>query len=106
MCVRPTCITKLINLDTDAVLFLLASRLLRGRSCMADDQDRERLKDCLATVQNLTEENKQLRRAAASFGQLAERLNEALASERRVPGRDRRREPRDGSERRTQTQRG
>jgi hypothetical protein len=49
------------------------------------------LKDCLATVQNLTEENKQLRRAAASFGQLAERLNEALASERRVPGRDRRR---------------
>jgi predicted RNase H-like nuclease (RuvC/YqgF family) len=73
---------------------------------MTDDGEKERLKDCLATVQNLKEENQQLRRAAASFGQLAERLNEALASERRVPDHDRRRERRDGSDRRTQTQHG
>jgi hypothetical protein len=73
---------------------------------MTDDDENERLKDCLATVQNLKEENQQLRRAAASFGKLAERLNEALATERRLPGQDRRREPRNGSDRRTQTQHG
>ena len=73
---------------------------------MTDDGEKERLKDCLATVQDLKEENQQLRRAAASFGKLAERLNEALASERRLPGHDRRHEPRDGSDRRTQTQHG
>ena len=73
---------------------------------MSDDDQKERLEDCLATVQNLKEENQQLRRAAASFGQLAERLNEALESERRLSGHDRRREPRDGSDRRTQTQHG
>ena len=72
---------------------------------MTDDGEKERLKDCLATVQDLKEENQQLRRAAASFGKLAEPLNEALASERRLPGHDRH-EPRDGSERRTQTQHG
>lgn len=73
---------------------------------MKDDDSRERLNDCLATVRNLKEENQQLRRAAASFGQLAERLSEALASERRATGHDRRREPRDGSDRRAQTHHG
>jgi hypothetical protein len=56
------------------------------RSCMVDDDEKERLKDCLATVQNLKEENQQLRRAAASFGKLAERLNEALAERTPPPG--------------------
>jgi uncharacterized coiled-coil protein SlyX len=53
---------------------------------MVGDDEKERLKDCLATVQNLKEENQQLRRAAASFGKLAERLNEALAERTPPPG--------------------
>jgi len=71
---------------------------------MIDDEHDARLKDCLTTVQNLEEENQQLRRAAASFGQLAERLNDQLGQERRVAERDRRHESRDSVERRTQTQ--
>lgn len=71
---------------------------------MTDDEHDGRLKDCLTTVQELEEENRQLRRAAASFGQLAERLNEALGHERRVAEGDRRREPRPARERRGETQ--
>ena len=71
---------------------------------MIDDERDVRLKDCLTTVHNLEEENRQLRRAAASFGQLAERLNEQLGQERRIAERDRRRDPRDSVERRNHTQ--
>ena len=71
---------------------------------MIDDERDVRLEDCLTTVHNLEEENRQLRRAAASFGQLAERLNEQLGQERRIAERDRRRDPRDSVERRNQTQ--
>lgn len=74
---------------------------------MIDDDDRDdRLKDCLTTVKHLTEENRQLRRAAASFGQLAERLNAELGRERRSAERDRRGEPRDSVDRRGQPQHG
>jgi predicted RNase H-like nuclease (RuvC/YqgF family) len=66
------------------------------------DDDNTRLRECLKTVRNLEEENRHLRRAAASFGQLAERLNEELGRERRVADRDRRREPRESTERRSQ----
>ena len=66
---------------------------------MIDDERDVRLEDCLTTVHNLEEENRQLRRAAASFGQLAERLNEQLGQERRIAERDRRRDPRDSVER-------
>ncbi len=69
---------------------------------MTDDDTR--LRECLDTVRNLEEENRHLRRAAASFGQLAERLNEELGRERRVADRDRRREPRETNERRSQPQ--
>lgn len=76
---------------------------------MINDEHDARLKDCLTTVQNLEEENRHLRRAAASFGQLAERLNEALVNEalgreRRIAERDRRRESRDSIDRRGQRQ--
>jgi predicted RNase H-like nuclease (RuvC/YqgF family) len=67
-------------------------------------EDDTRLRECLDTVHSLEEENRHLRRAAASFGQLAERLNEELGRERRVADRDRRREPRDTTERRNQAQ--
>ena len=67
-----------------------------------DEEPNARLSDCLNTVRNLEEENRQLRRAATSFGQLAERLNEELGRERRRFGGDRRREPRDSIERRGQ----
>jgi predicted RNase H-like nuclease (RuvC/YqgF family) len=68
------------------------------------EDDNTRLRKCLDTVRNLEEENRHLRRAAASFGQLAERLNEELGRDRRVADRDRRREPRDTTERRNQAQ--
>lgn len=71
---------------------------------MADEERDERLKDCLTTVKNLEEENRQLREAAASFGQLAERLNEALGEERRGPESDRRRQSREGPDRRSHSQ--
>jgi predicted RNase H-like nuclease (RuvC/YqgF family) len=69
---------------------------------MADDEYDDPLKDCLATVQHLEEENRHLRNAAASFGQLAERLNEALDRERRVATGDRRHESRPSQDRRGQ----
>ena len=68
---------------------------------MARDEHDERLKDCLTTVQHLKEENRQLRDAAASFGQLAERLNEALGQERRSPQSERRRQSREVPDRRS-----
>ena len=68
------------------------------------EDDNTRLRECLNTVRNLEEENRHLRRAAASFGQLAERLNAALGRNRRVADRDRRREPREATERRKQAQ--
>lgn len=71
---------------------------------MAHEERDERLKDCLTTVQHLKEENRQLRDAAASFGQLAERLNEALGQERRGSQADRRRQSREGSDRRIPSQ--
>lgn len=66
------------------------------------EDDNTRLRECLKTVRNLEEENRHLRRAASSFGQLAERLNEELGRERRVADRDRRREARETTERRSQ----
>jgi predicted RNase H-like nuclease (RuvC/YqgF family) len=71
---------------------------------MIDDEHDARLQDCLTTVQQLEEENRQLRRAAATFGQLAERLNEELGRERRLADRDRRRESRDTIDRRGSVQ--
>jgi predicted RNase H-like nuclease (RuvC/YqgF family) len=68
---------------------------------MAHEEQDERLKNCLTTVQHLKEENRQLRDAAASFGQLAERLNEALGQERRGSETDRRHQAREGSDRRS-----
>jgi hypothetical protein len=68
---------------------------------MAYENRDERLKDCLTTVQHLTEENRHLRDAAASFGQLAERLNEALGQERRGSESDRRRQSREDTDRRS-----
>ena len=68
---------------------------------MAYEEQDERLKDCLTTVQHLKEENRQLRDAASSFGQLAERLNEALGQERRGPQSERRRQSREGLDRRS-----
>lgn len=67
---------------------------------MADDEPDDPLKDCLTTVQHLEEENRHLRHAADSFGQLAERLNEALDRERRVASSDRRHESRASQDRR------
>jgi predicted RNase H-like nuclease (RuvC/YqgF family) len=71
---------------------------------MIDDDRDGRLEDCLTTVKQLEEENRQLRRAASSFGQLAERLNDELGRERRAAERDRRREPRETSDRRSEPQ--
>jgi hypothetical protein len=68
---------------------------------MAYQEHDEQLKDCLTTVQHLKEENRHLRDAAASFGQLAERLNEALGQERRGSDPDRRRLSREGADRRS-----
>jgi predicted RNase H-like nuclease (RuvC/YqgF family) len=68
---------------------------------MAHEEHDERLKDCLTTVQHLKEENRQLRDAADSFGQLAERLNEALGQERRAAGSERRLQSREGPDRRS-----
>ena len=72
---------------------------------MIDDERDVRLEDCLTTVRQLEEENRQLRRAASSFGQLAERLNDELGRERRAAERDPRREPREAGDRRSQPQR-
>ena len=71
---------------------------------MTEDERDGRLKECLTTVQSLEEENRQLRQSADSFGQLAERLNQELARERRGLDPDRRREPRDNPDRRSPSQ--
>jgi hypothetical protein len=54
----------------------------------------------METVQRLEEENKHLRTAAGAFGQLAERLNNALQEERRT-GAERRNSQRVNNERRS-----
>jgi hypothetical protein len=61
---------------------------------MTDD---ERL--CRERLEELTEENAQLRRSAETFGRLAERLSKALHEERRKLG-DRRGVPRPDPDRR------
>jgi predicted RNase H-like nuclease (RuvC/YqgF family) len=54
---------------------------------------------CLKRLEQLEEENRQLRRAAEDFGRLAERLSVQLIEERRRVS-DRRREPRETKDRR------
>ena len=51
---------------------------------MSHDDCIELLKQCEAKIARLEEENRQLRRSAAAFGQLAERLNDELMRERRL----------------------
>jgi hypothetical protein len=51
---------------------------------MSHDDCIELLKQCEAKIARLEEENRQLRRSAAAFGQLAERLNEELQRARRL----------------------
>jgi hypothetical protein len=51
----------------------------KGISCMADECSR-----CREELARLTEENVALRRAAMTFGSLAERLNVSLQEERRA----------------------
>jgi hypothetical protein len=57
------------------------------------------LEGCEERLEQLEEENAQLKRAAESFGLLAERLNMQLSQERRQ-GNDRRRDARPGPDRR------
>ena len=52
---------------------------------MSHDDCIELLKQCEGKIARLEEENRQLRRSAAAFGQLAERLNDELMRERRQP---------------------
>lgn len=64
------------------------------------NQDRQDpLQVCIETVQRLEEENRHLRTAAGAFGQLAERLNQALRDERRS-GSERRKGQRVNNDRR------
>ena len=56
---------------------------------MNDHESDDQLKQCLSTIKRLEEENLQLRRSAAAFGQLAERLNAELLRERRLRQLDR-----------------
>lgn len=57
------------------------------------------LTECEQEVDHLQRENRLLREASRSFGALAERLNESLASERRQ-GHERRGAPRSSPDRR------
>lgn len=71
---------------------------------MAQDQEtfHHQLEDCQETVRHLEEENHELREAAGTFGQLAERLNSALREERRQSAADRRSVRRNYGDRRRQ----
>lgn len=69
---------------------------------MADGETNVQLEACKETVQRLEEENGQLRQAAGTFGQLAERLNQTLRDERRL-GDERRTMTRPSSDRRSST---
>ena len=60
--------------------------------------------DNVLKLSRLEEENRQLRQSADSFGQLAERLNQELARERRSVDADRRRVPRESPDRRSHSQ--
>jgi hypothetical protein len=67
---------------------------------VSDDHEltcEERLEATLAENQHLREQNGQLLKASTTFGVLAERLNTALQSERRLRVEDRRRYSRPGS---------
>lgn len=46
------------------------------------DDVQYRVTDCLSMLNELQEENRQLRRAAAAFGELAERLNQEFTRAR------------------------
>jgi predicted RNase H-like nuclease (RuvC/YqgF family) len=72
------------------------------RRLMAEQRDTStrRLEACEETVRHLEEENRELRDAAGTFGQLAERLNSALRKERREAVGDRRRTDRYDADRR------
>ena len=67
---------------------------------MSDEKRQDPLEACMETVQRLEEENKHLRTAAGAFGQLAERLNQALQEERRA-GTERRSPQRINNDRRS-----
>ena len=62
--------------------------------------EREELSRCKDELKAVQEENRHLRQAASSFGDLAERLSVRLDRERRQRTSDRRRVKRDGSDRR------
>lgn len=49
---------------------------------MADDKPEQALEECKETVKELKVENEELRGAADTFGELAERLNQTLRKER------------------------
>ena len=60
----------------------------------------EKLERCKDELKALKEENKLLRQAASSFGDLAERLSHQMEIERRQSATDRRGIPRDAPDRR------
>lgn len=62
--------------------------------------EEEELSRCKDEVKALQEENRHLRQAASSFGELAERLSHRLDRERRQSTSDRRRVERDTPDRR------
>ncbi len=61
----------------------------------------DELRRCHEEIRRLRAENQELRRAATSFGDLAERLNRQLNTERRIRIADRRHSPRDAGDRRS-----
>lgn len=77
---------------------------------MTESDSRDQLSACIETVHKLEEEkhhleqeNDQLRKAAGTFGQLAERLSQSLKEERRSGAERRQTERTAASERRTST---
>jgi len=61
------------------------------------------LRDCEQKIEQLEEENRHLRQASSTFGQLAERLTSTLDRERRIAASDRRHRPRHYPDRRQRT---
>lgn len=80
---------------------------MSGTFCVACRPEALRMDDelarCQAEVRELKEENQHLRRAADSFGALADRLNSSLREERRQRGTDRRVGSRSQPDRRQRT---
>jgi ElaB/YqjD/DUF883 family membrane-anchored ribosome-binding protein len=64
-----------------------------------------RLRECVSELDRVLEENRQLRRAAAAFGELAERLNQELARARAAAERTQYGESGESIERTSQTHR-